>query len=366
MEYTVKLHGTDEKVMYDLRALFEQYGYTQYKVSKFEEYDLYAQNRSFITGSNILTFTDTDGHLMALKPDVTLSIIRNTKLSKSLSKVYYNESVYRAPDPATGYREIQQTGLECIGHLDLYDICEIVMIAARSLALISSEYMLDLSHVALLSGFLTDCRVELSDAESILRLAEEKNAHEAELLCKGAGMEDKDIDTFKKLIHLRDKLSSAISALSGMSLGERAAAAVAELSDVANVLRHCGVSDNIYLDLTLQCDPNYYNGIVFKGFVSGIPSAVLSGGRYDGLVKKLGKDTGAMGFALYLNLLERMGERGNDYDVDVLLLKSDSDNVCDTLSVCEKLISQGETVRVDSSIPDNLKYKRIVRVSEEV
>jgi ATP phosphoribosyltransferase regulatory subunit len=174
MEYTVKLHGTDEKVMYDLRALFEQYGYTQYKVSKFEEYDLYAQNRSFITGSNILTFTDTDGHLMALKPDVTLSIIRNTKLSKSLSKVYYNESVYRAPDPATGYREIQQTGLECIGHLDLYDICEIVMIAARSLALISSEYMLDLSHVALLSGFLTDCRVELSDAESILRLAEEK------------------------------------------------------------------------------------------------------------------------------------------------------------------------------------------------
>jgi ATP phosphoribosyltransferase regulatory subunit len=151
-----------------------------------------------------------------------------------------------------------------------------------------------------------------------------------------------------------------------MSLGERAAAAVAELSDVANVLRHCGVSDNIYLDLTLQCDPNYYNGIVFKGFVSGIPSAVLSGGRYDGLVKKLGKDTGAMGFALYLNLLERMGERGNDYDVDVLLLKSDSDNVCDTLSVCEKLISQGETVRVDSSIPDNLKYKRIVRVSEEV
>ena len=60
-----------------LRHLYESFGYIHYKMNKFEEYDLYAKNKDFLASSNIITFTDTNGKLLALKPDVTLSIIKN-------------------------------------------------------------------------------------------------------------------------------------------------------------------------------------------------------------------------------------------------------------------------------------------------
>ena len=68
-----------EIAIYKLRELYESFGYSQYKMSKFEEYDLYVRNKSFLVSDHIITFTDTDGKLMALKPDVTLSIVKNSR-----------------------------------------------------------------------------------------------------------------------------------------------------------------------------------------------------------------------------------------------------------------------------------------------
>ena len=130
----------NEKVLFSLRALFEKYGYSQYKVSKFEEYDFYMKNKSFLVSENVLTFTDTTGKLMALKPDVTLSIVKNTDVAKGeLSKVYYSENVYRTTPGSQGFKEIMQTGLECIGNVDTDAVCEVLEIAAKSLETVSDE-----------------------------------------------------------------------------------------------------------------------------------------------------------------------------------------------------------------------------------
>ena len=86
----------DEKAIFALRDLYSKYGFTQYKMSKFEEYDLYVKNKDFLVSDSVITFNDTNGKLMALKPDVTLSIIKNTKDIKGfVQKFYYNENVYR-------------------------------------------------------------------------------------------------------------------------------------------------------------------------------------------------------------------------------------------------------------------------------
>ena len=111
----------DELASYELRNLYKTFGYSQYKVGRFEEYDLYAHNKSFLVSENILTFTDTDGKLMALKPDITLSIVKNIPCEKeNIHKLYYNENVYRTAPDSHGFKEIMQTGLECIGKIDLY------------------------------------------------------------------------------------------------------------------------------------------------------------------------------------------------------------------------------------------------------
>ena len=102
-----------ENAIYELGRLYEQYGYRKYKMSKFEEYGLYLENMSFLPSRRLLSFTGPDGRLMALKPDVTLSIAKNAPQNPSEpEKLYYTETVYRVPQGGLEFREIMQLGLE--------------------------------------------------------------------------------------------------------------------------------------------------------------------------------------------------------------------------------------------------------------
>ena len=90
---------------------------------------------------------------MALKPDVTLSLIKNIALGADQTyKVFYNENVYRTSSASNGFKEIVQTGLECIGKVDMMSECEVLMLAIKSLECISNESILDISHMGFLSS----------------------------------------------------------------------------------------------------------------------------------------------------------------------------------------------------------------------
>ena len=340
-----------------LAGIWTQRGYTRYRVSRFEEYDLYAKNRSFITGSAILTFTDTDGRLMALKPDVTLSVIRNTVPSPALRKLYYCESVYRAADPSSGFSEIRQAGLECIGPVGLFDVCEVITLAARSLAALSDRYILDLSHLGLLGGFMEDAGIDQSLRPELLRLAGEKNSHEARALLARNGVSPQIAGLFDTMIHLRAPLEEAVTKLSALPLGEHAAAALSELARVARALRG---TPNLYLELSLRSDERYYQGVVMRGYIPGVPSPVLSGGRYDGLMRRLHRDAGAMGFAVYLNLLERVLPEPEALDADVLILHdgSDPEGLMRRIAALE---AQGSRVRADRAVPEGFRCGKVLR-----
>ena len=158
----------EERAVFRLRELYRRHGYLPYKMSKFEEYDLYVRNKSFLVSDHILTFTDVDGKLMALKPDVTLSILKNCPGGPGLQKVYYHENVYRTSPASHGYREIMQAGLECIGTLDDYAVGEVVMLAARSLETISGQYLLDLSHLGVVAGILAAAALTEEERQAAL------------------------------------------------------------------------------------------------------------------------------------------------------------------------------------------------------
>ena len=86
----------EETISLALRSLYARYGYVQYRMSRFEEYELYVSNKDFLISSDVITFTDTNGRLMALKPDVTLSIVRGARFEPgTVQKLYYDEAVYR-------------------------------------------------------------------------------------------------------------------------------------------------------------------------------------------------------------------------------------------------------------------------------
>ena len=105
---------------------------------------------------------------------------------------------------------------------------------------------------------------------------------------------------------------------------------------------------------------NYYNGIVFKGFIKGIPAGILSGGQYDKLMKKLGKRSKAIGFAVYLDMLEELIEDDSEYDIDTVLLYDDSSDISQIESAIKNLTVGGESVTAQRSLPEKIRCRRVL------
>lgn len=355
-----KVLRAEERAVYKMRELYGSYGYLQYKVSKFEEYDLYAKNKSFLVSDKLLTFTDTNGKLMALKPDVTLSIIKNVVANEKASyKVYYDERVYRTTASGDGFGEIMQTGLESIGNVDAFAQSEVVMLAMKSLEGISEDYLLDISNMSFLEGLLESAGVSADDMSDFLALIGSKNVPAIKMLCAKCGINVENTDRICKASSMYLPIKAALDEIKPLLDGEKMQAAYDELYELYLILSSYGLTDKLYVDFSIVNDMNYYDGIIFKGFINGIFDSVLSGGRYDRLMEKLGKKMGAIGFAVYLDQLERFGASDDGYDVDVLLLYNEDTPVSKVISAVNRFRADGKTVRATNTLDKSVSYKKL-------
>ncbi len=352
----------EERAQMQLHALYRRYGYSRYKLDKFEEYDLYLQNRDFIDSEDIIAFRDGNGHLMALKPDLTLSIVKNERHDEGcVQKVFYSENIYRSDRETRAHREILQTGLECIGDLDAYQIAEVTMLAAESLEAVSEDYVLQVSHMGVLKDLMRGIGDETR--QRITRCIGEKNPHELRAAAKEGGVDEETIDMLEKLVAAYGSWEDVAPVLTDLPLSEEGEAAVTELRNVFDVLRADGLDQNVRVDFSMVNDMTYYSGICLQGFVNGVPHSMLSGGQYDPLMKRMNKSGGAVGFAVYLDYLDRLSS--GKVDTDVLLLYSDRDSAGDVYQAASRIIFRGNSVLAQRHIPKNLRYGRIEFVSKE-
>ena len=97
---------------------------------------------------------------------------------------------------------------------------------------------------------------------------------------------------------------------------------------------------------------NYYDNVVFKGFIDGIGESVLSGGRYDRLLARMGKKSGAIGFAVYLDTLEVLTKIHRETDVDVVVLYDETVAVETLAATVKKLVAEGNTVSAQKTQGD--------------
>lgn len=291
----------DEKAAFALRALFEKHGYSRYYMGRFEAYDLYAENRDFLANDRMISFTDIDGTLMALKPDVTLSVIRHTDdVPGQLRKLYYNENVYRAERGDSGFREIMQAGAECIGQLSDEDICQCVLMAAESLETLGGRCVLNISHLGFVTDVFSAARLPSESYSQALRFVREKNAPAISEFCRTENVSPGGRELLERLIAIHGPVGDMLGSIRGMCPDS---AALGQLESIHACLSDHGRTD-VVLDFSIVNNMAYYDGIVFQGYMEGIPESVLSGGQYNALARKMGKKTGAIGFAVYLNKLE--------------------------------------------------------------
>lgn len=353
-----------ERVIYNLRSLYNRFGYAQYKMNKFEEYDLYASNKDFLIGDSVITFTDTNGKLMALKPDVTLSIVKNSRdAADTVQKLYYNENVYRVAKGSHSFKEIMQVGLECLGAIDTHCICEVLLLAAESLHCISGDGILNVSHLGLLSELLEAVKIPREKQNKVMEYLGEKNIHQMEEFCRTCGVSEDNIGILRQLISLSGAPDQVLPRLRKLLAGVTGLAAVEQLEQVVEALQSEPVSNMLRIDFSAVDNIRYYNGIVFKGYVPGVPVSVLSGGQYDKLMRKMGRTSGAMGFAVYMDALERMEASARDYDVDILLLYDENTPVSLARHTVKALTDEGNCVMLQRAVPEDLKYRKLMKLS---
>ena len=135
MEIELNRFTPAEQATFRLRALYEQAGYRKYRASRFEEYALYQEYQRFLPDAQVITFTDLDGKLRAIKPDVTLSIAKTAQpAAGECKRFYYNEEVCRPSRESHTFQTIHQMGLESMGAVDADEQAAVVRLALQSLA----------------------------------------------------------------------------------------------------------------------------------------------------------------------------------------------------------------------------------------
>ena len=358
-----KLSAT-ERAVFSRRSLYDSYGYSQYKMSKFEEYDLYAENKSFLVSDSIITFTGSGGKLLALKPDVTLSIVKSTKdEAGTVSKVYYNENVYRAKDGDRDFGEIMQAGLECIGDIDAYSVSEVIMLAAKSLMAISDDFVLDISHLGIISSAIDSLGVSNAGKSTILAAISDKNLHSALAVCDEEGVAKEKTAVLSALITSYGEPDKVLSEILPY-LDECGKEAAEELKSVLMMLGEEVPKEKIRIDFSVAGDMNYYCGFAMSGFIRGISKSILSGGQYDNLLSKMGRRSGAIGFAIYLDLLSELEDERDEYDVDALIIYDEKTDLMALRREADRMAGDGISVSSQKKIPEKMRYKKLYKMTE--
>lgn len=309
-----------ERAALALRGLYERYGYRQYRMSQFEEYSLYMDNKSFLESESVAVFTDLDGRLMALKPDVTLSIVRHAAPNPTAAeKLYYTENVFRPSEASHTFKEISQIGIEYIGRLDSYAKGEVTALAAATLFEVSPDCLLEIGHMGFTVGLLDALGLCDGARAAALTALRQKNAAGLAAAAAAAGLTESDAAALTALPSLYGGFAATRQRAQALCRSPRMAAALAELDAVFAAAQAAGAQARLELDLSLAGDTDYYNGLLLRGYLQGLPRAALTGGQYDSILHKFKKQGGGIGFALDLSLIALLPAPRPAADIDLLV-----------------------------------------------
>ncbi len=299
-----------ERLEIACRLLLSGAGYERCHLSKFDEYALFDKHRAFLSGDYMLTFTDSFGKLMALRPDVTLSVMKQAAYQpQRVIRSYYMEDVFRLSSDTRQYEAHTQIGAELITKDCRPAAFEMVDLAQKMLTMTGLPSVLVLSHMGLWTRDDWYQTLSMENREALAKLIARKDKSGVRALLSGMDCPDEKLAKYMFLMSLSGSPREVLETVMDSAYAEEISKAVREIAELTRKLEK-EEDHRILLDLSLVNPLGYYNGIVFQGFVQGCGSLVISGGQYDELAKqflKADKDQcGAVGFALDLDELREV------------------------------------------------------------
>lgn len=285
-----------------IETIFDSYGYQEIMSPTIEYYATYANAYENIVEEDKYKFFDQNGRILMLRSDMTVPIARvcSTKFkdTKPPYRFRYTSNVYKVRQKFRGKQsEVTDCGIECIG-LDHSNL-EVLLCAIDVLESLNCPYTLEIGNVNFFkkaSSYFNLSSEKLSDLINRKSMVELK-----EFLIQN-NVSQKAYEFFMKLSFLSGDASVLDEALE-LSFNDEIEAVVLSLKHLHQMLEKMGVSQHISYDLGKVPHYKYYTGIIFEGYVSGIGTSILNGGRYDSLLDKFGYDLPACGFSVKLDSL---------------------------------------------------------------
>lgn len=219
--------------------------------------------------------------------------------------------------------------------------------------------MLDISHMGLVGGILHRSGLSHEGQNKALQYLHQKNSHELRQLCEG---ENCDAEALLTLVQAVGTPSVVFEKLRKIAQDAELLESLVQLQQICGLLESFGFGANVRVDFSVGTDMKYYSGVVFKGYLEGITTGILSGGQYDKLLRKMGRGGNAVGFAIYLNLLEQIGE-APDYDVDAVLLYGANADMEQVMRAAENL-RKASDVLTAQKLPENLRWRKLYEFRE--
>ena len=338
-----------EKFIYELRNLFENYGYKNLSVNLLEDYESYSSG-DLIKDENILKLIHPNGKLYALRPDMTTPIAkrfaREGQKTELSHKVYYSDKVFRIEQNAyISLSEINQMGVEALGTKDRATDLEILTLAKEVLSTINETYHIDISHSGVLNSLFKMTDLKKTDKETVIDLLGKRSKTDLTALLRKLGVEEKLLNAFILLTELNGNFSEVLDKFKNSEILKEFKEIICELEELKEYLDIYEIAVDI--DLSISSNLKYYSGIIFKGYVPEIAEAVLDGGRYDNLAKTFGDDIPAIGFAVNLTEILSKFEEGNKPLGAIVFYEESNKNLIETV---KELRSKTGLVRLEKNI----------------
>jgi ATP phosphoribosyltransferase regulatory subunit len=296
-------------------SVFAAWSYEEVITPSVDYYDLFEQGMGQAEAQRGFRFTDNDGRLLALRPDVTSSVARiaATLLADRPRplRFCYAAPVFRQQPQshAEWRRENTQLGCELIGTGGKSSDLEVLRLAAEILTRLDlqSSYCVTINNVEIFNGIAAQLDVDTPAREELRRLIDTRETAELQRVLQKYSAAD--ARAFVELAQLTGK-RNVLQAARKVIHNDRSLAALNALEELWTEIEALGLQNDFEIDLGDVPSLDYYTGLTLKIFVHGAGASVGRGGRYDGLTGNFGRAEPAVGFVVNLDALtEVVGRR---------------------------------------------------------
>jgi len=334
-----------------VQDIVESYGYSEIRLPLLEHTELFKRSIGEVTDiveKEMYTFPDRNGESLTLRPEATAGMVRagmtNGLFHNQKQKLWTSGPMFRYEKPQQGrYRQFYQFDVEAVGYAGPDVDAELIIMSARL------WQRLDISKIKLQINSLGTPNVRIRYREALVEyFSNVKNQLDEDSIRR---LEQNPL----RILDSKNPDMQAIVDAAPVMLDYLDEESTAHFSGLKALLDAAGVAYTVNPRLVRGLD--YYSQTVFEWVTDALGSqgAVCSGGRYDGLVEKLGgRATPAIGWAMgierFVALYEACGGTTRASDADVYIAAMGDGTLERAFALAEELRDSIAGIRVEMNL----------------